>query len=168
MREGIDLKDHIQQLLNKCIELGSEEDLSALVHVLEGIEKKIDKTNLQYIDGLLHMDRVIDKEKKTCIITVPINPLLNNSLDIVHGGITATILDTAMGSLAISLLPDGYAAVTNQLNIHYIAPGIGNTLRCKAEVIHQGSKTFVISGEVYRSDGKKIAYATGTFFTIQK
>lgn len=40
MREGIDLKDHIQQLLNKCIELGSEEDLSALVHVLEGIEKK--------------------------------------------------------------------------------------------------------------------------------
>lgn len=110
------------------------------------------------------MDRVIDKEKKTCIITVPINPLLNNSLDIVHGGITATILDTAMGSLAISLLPDGYAAVTNQLNIHYIAPGIGNTLRCKAEVIHQGSKTFVISGEVYRSDGKKLPMPQVLFY----
>ena len=114
------------------------------------------------------MDRVIDKEKKTCEITVPINPFLNNSLDIVHGGITATILDTTMGTVANFLLPDGYGAVTNQLNIHYIAPGIGDTLRCKAEVIHQGSKTFVISGEIYRSDGKKIAYATGTFFTIQK
>lgn len=162
------MKDYLQQLLNKCIEFGSDEDLRALEHVLEGIEKKVDKTNIQYIDGLLHMNRVIDREKKTCEITVPINPLLNNSLDIVHGGITATILDTTMGTVANFLLPDGYSAVTNQLNIHYIAPGVGDSLRCKAEVIHQGSKTFVISGEIYRSDGKKVAYATGTFFTIQK
>jgi uncharacterized protein (TIGR00369 family) len=162
------MKDHLQQLFNKCIEQGSDEEIRALGHVLEGIEKKIDKTILQYVDGLLHMDRVIDKEKKTCVITIPINPLINNSLDIVHGGITATLLDTAMGSLAISGLPDGYTAVTSQLNIHYIAPGIGDSLCCKAEVIHQGSKTSVISGEVYRNDGKKVAYATGTFFTIQK
>jgi len=26
----------------------------------------------------------------------------------------------------------------------------------------------VISGEAFRSDGKKIAYATGTFFIIKK
>jgi uncharacterized protein (TIGR00369 family) len=168
MREGTNMKDRLRQLFNKCIEQGSEEDISTLVHVLEGMEKKIDKTYVQYIDGLLHMDREIDKENKTCVITIPINPLLNNSLDIVHGGITATLLDTAMGSLAISVLPVGYAAVTSQLNIHYIAPGIGDTLRCKAEIIHQGSKTFVVSGEVYRSDGKKVAYATGTFFVIQK
>jgi acyl-coenzyme A thioesterase PaaI-like protein len=49
-----------------------------------------------------------------------------------------------------------------------MAPGIGDTLRCTADIIHQGSKTFVISGQAYRSDGKKIAYATGTFFIIQK
>jgi uncharacterized protein (TIGR00369 family) len=73
-----------------------------------------------------------------------------------------------MGTLANYLLPEGFGAVTNQLNIHYIAPGIGDFLHCKAELIHQGNKTLVISGEAFRSDGKKIAYATGTFFIIQK
>ena len=114
------------------------------------------------------MDRKIDKEKKTCEITVPLNPVWNNSLDIVHGGVTATLLDTTMGTVVNAILPEGYVAVTNQLNIHYIAPGIGDTLHCKAEIIHHGSKTMIIEGETYRSDGKKIAHATGTFFIIQK
>jgi uncharacterized protein (TIGR00369 family) len=168
MREGIKMKDYLHQLLENCIQGGSEEDLSALAYALEGIEKKIEKRSGQYVDELLHMERKIDKDKKTCEISVPLNPILNNSLNIVHGGFTATILDTAMGSVANSLLPKGYGAVTNQLNIHYIAPGIGDILHCKADIIHQGSKTIVVSGEVYRSDGKKIAYATGTFFIIQK
>ncbi len=167
-REGLQMKDALQQLLNNCIEKGSEEDLSALAYLLEGFEKKIDKKYVQYIDGLLHMERKIDKEKKTCEIIVPLNAIWNNSLDIVHGGITATLLDTAMGTAINGILPEGYGAVTNQLNIHYIAPGLGDTLRCKAAIIHHGSKTVVISGEAFRTDGKKIAHATGTFFIIQK
>jgi uncharacterized protein (TIGR00369 family) len=112
------------------------------------------------------MERILDE--KTCEITIPLHQILNNNLNILHGGITATVLDTTMGSLANYLLPEGFGAVTNQLNIHYIAPGIGETIRCKAEIVHKGTKTMVISGEAYRSDGKKIAYATGTFFIISK
>ena len=167
-REGLRMKDRLEQLLGNCIEKGSEEDLGALAHLLEGFEKTIDKKYMQYIDGLLQFERKIDREKKTCEINVPLNSLWNNSLGIVHGGITATILDTAMGTAINAILPEGYGAVTNQLNIHYIAPGIGDTLRCKAEIIHHGTKTVVISGEAFRTDGKKIAHATGTFFIIQK
>jgi uncharacterized protein (TIGR00369 family) len=168
IREGLRMKETLQQLFANCIEKGSEVDLNALAYVLEGFQQKIDKNHSQFVDGLLHMERKIDKEKKICEITVPLNPVWNNSLDIVHGGITATILDTAMGTAANAFLPEGQGAVTNQLNIHYIAPGIGDCLRCKAEIIHHGSKTFVVAGEVFRPDGKKIAYATGTFFIIQK
>lgn len=162
------MKDTLHQLLDKCIEEGSEADISALAHVLKGFERKIDCKYPQYIDGLLHMERKIDKEKKTCEITVPLNAVWNNALNIVHGGITATLLDTVMGTAIHAILPEGYGAVTNQLNIHYIAPGTGDTIRCKAEIIHHGSKTVVISGEAFRSDGRKIAHATGTFFIIQK
>lgn len=162
------MKDYLHQLLDQCLEQGTEKDISALVHALEGIQKKVKKPKLQYIDGLLHMERKMDKEKKTCEITIPLNPLLDNSLNIVHGGITATVLDSVMGTVANMILPEGHGAVTNQLNIHYIAPGIGEHMRCTAELIHQGSKTVVVTGEAYRSDGKKIAHATGTFFIIQK
>lgn len=166
MKEVSIMKDELRRLLETCIETGSETDLNSLAYLLSGFQVKIKQKRSTYIDGILQMDRKLNE--KTCEITIPLDPTLNNNLDIVHGGITATVLDTAMGSLANYLLPDGYGAVTNQLNIHYIAPGIGETLYSKAEIVHSGSKTMVISGEAYRSDGKKIAYATGTFFIIKK
>ena len=160
------MKDALHQLLDSCIENGTQTDLDALQHLLEGVQKKIIQNKSTFIDGILHMERTFDQN--TCEITIPVNSVLNNNLNILHGGITATVLDTAMGSLANYYLPEGFGAVTNQLNIHYTAPGTGDVLRCKAEIIHQGSKTMVISGEAYRSDGKKIAHATGTFFIINK
>lgn len=160
------MKEQLFHLLETCIENSSESDLQSLAFVLKGIQNKISEKNSSYIDGLLHMERKIDKE--SCEITIPVNQVLYNNLDIVHGGITATLLDTTMGSLANSLLPRGFGAVTNQMNIHYIAPGIGEKLRCVAEMIHQGSKTMVVEGTVFRDDGRKIAYSTSTFFIIQK
>lgn len=160
------MKAELRQLLETCIQNGSEDDLNSLTYLLEGFKKKIQKNRSTYIDGILQMERKLDAE--TCEISIPLHPILNNNLNITHGGITATILDTTMGSLANYLLPEGFGAVTNQLNIHYIALGIGETLRCKAEIVHKGTKTMVISGEAFRSDGKKIAYATGTFFIINK
>ncbi|MFJ5713434.1 PaaI family thioesterase [Neobacillus sp. NPDC093127] len=166
MKEVKGMKDELRQLLESCIENGSEIDLNALSCLLGAVQKKINRKQSTFIDGILQMERTMDQE--SCEITIPINPIINNNLNIIHGGITATVLDTAMGSLVNYLLPEGFGAVTNQLNIHYIAPGIGESLRCKAEIIHKGSKTYVISGEAFRSDGKKIAYATGTFFIIKK
>jgi len=160
------MKDELRHLFESCLETGSETDLQAITILLEGIQRKIKQNRNTFFDGILHMEG--SYEQNSCEITIPINPIINNDLGIVHGGITATVLDTAMGVLANQLLPEGLGAVTNQLNIHYIAPGIGETLRCKAEIVHQGSKTMVISGEAFRSDGKKIAYATGTFFIIKK
>lgn len=160
------MKERLQQLLDSCIENGTEIDLHAIAHLLEGVQKKIINKRSTFIDGILHMERTFDHH--SCEITIPINETVNNNLNILHGGITATVLDTAMGSLANYHVPEGFGAVTNQLNIHYTAPGTGDLLRCKAEIIHQGSKTMVISGEAFRSDGKKIAYATGTFFIISK
>jgi len=160
------MKDQLFHLLETCMENSSDSDLEALAFVLKGMQNKISEKNSSYVDGLLHMERKMDTEY--CEITIPINQVLYNNLDIVHGGITATLLDTTMGSLANSLLPSGFGAVTNQMNIHYIAPGIGEKLRCKAEVVHQGSKTLVVTGTVFRDDGRKIAYSTSTFFIIKK
>ncbi|MDN3014880.1 PaaI family thioesterase [Paenibacillus sp. BSR1-1] len=160
------MKDELRQLLENCIETGSEEDLKALSFLMEGVQRKINRNNNIYLDGILHMEKKIDNH--SCEIIIPLNSTLDNNLGIVHGGITATVIDTAMGTLANNLLPEGYGAVTNQLNIHYIAPGAGEQLRCRAEMVHQGTKTMVVSGEAYRSDGKKIAHATGTFFIIKK
>lgn len=160
------MKEKLVQLLEECLENSTHTDLEALKQAIEGIQRKINEKNESYVDGLLHMERKI--EGNSCEIVIPINPLIHNSFHIVHGGITATLIDTAMGTLVNALLPKGFGAVTNQLNIHYLSPGTGNDLRCKAEIVHQGSKTMVVSAEAFRSDGKKVAQATGSFFIIEK
>lgn len=159
------MKHKLLQLLESCLEKGSSSDIDSLTYAMEGIYKKINGEKTTFIEGLTHMERKINQQ--SCEITIPLNSLFDNSLGMLHGGITATILDTAMGVLANYLLPAGFKAVTNQLNIHYLSPGIGDQIRCLATIIHQGKNTFIISGEAFRDDGKKIAHATGTFFIIK-
>lgn len=160
------MKKDLHQLLDECISHSGEQELAALQTVLTGIKNKLDGKNSTYIDGLMHMDRRLDDQ--TCEIDIPITSVLDNTLGIVHGGFTATLLDTTMGTLANKLVPDGYAAVTSQLNIHFLAPGIGDKLHCKASLIHKGRSTLVLEADVFRSDGKKIAYSSGSFFVIEK
>nr|WP_285848006.1 PaaI family thioesterase [Mesobacillus sp. MER 33] len=152
--------------MDECISLSGEQELEALKTVLAGVKNKLSGKNSTYIDGLLHMDRRLDDQ--TCEIVIPITRVLDNTLGIVHGGFTATVLDTAMGTLANRLLPEGYAAVTSQLNIHFLAPGIGDKLHCKATLIHKGRSTIVLEADVFRSDGKRIAHSSGSFFVIEK
>jgi uncharacterized protein (TIGR00369 family) len=156
----------LHQLLDECISLSGEQELEALKTVLAGVKNKLSGKNSTYIDGLLHMDRRLDDQ--TCEIDIPITRVLDNTLGIVHGGFTATVLDTAMGTLANRLLPEGYAAVTSQLNIHFLAPGIGDKLHCNASLIHKGRSTIVLEADVFRSDGKRIAHSSGSFFVIEK
>ncbi|WP_144474766.1 PaaI family thioesterase [Cytobacillus oceanisediminis] len=160
------MEKDLHQLLDECISLSGEQELEALKTVLAGVKNKLSGKNSTYIDGLLHMDRRLDDQ--TCEIDIPITRVLDNTLGIVHGGFTATVLDTAMGTLANRLLPEGYAAVTSQLNIHFLAPGIGDKLHCNASLIHKGRSTIVLEADVFRSDGKRIAHSSGSFFVIEK
>lgn len=160
------MEQKLRQMFEECLQQGSKDDLLVLSQLLEGIRNKQTQKNGSYIGGLLHMNRILSGD--TCEVTIPLSPLVNNSLGIVHGGITATLIDSAMGTVANSLLPQGFGAVTSQLNVYYIGIGQGDSLSCKARVSHKGSKTMIIDADVYRTDGKRIAQASGTFFIIEK
>jgi uncharacterized protein (TIGR00369 family) len=160
------MDSEIQTILEDCLQHADKDDLLVIKQLLQGIHQKQIQKKGAYIGTLLQMVRKLDKT--TCELTIPINPLTMNNLGIVHGGITATVIDSAMGALAGSLVPPGYATVTTQLNIHFIAPGLGDYLYCKAKVEHKGTKTIVLSATVVTSDGKKIAKSTGSFFIIER
>lgn len=158
-----ELHDMLEQIINNT----KDEEVEHIKELLYGLlNQQSESRNVGFIGKLLQMERKITGE--TCEINIPLNSIVNNSLGIVHGGVTATLIDSAMGTLANSLLPEGYGAVTTQLNIHYIAPGIGESLRCEAKCEHKGTKTMVLTATVYRPDNKKVATASGSFFIIEK
>lgn len=89
------------------------------------------------------------------------------TLKIAHGGLLASLLDTATGLAASSQLPEDHYAVTAQLNCNFIRPAwSGETLMATGQVVHRGRRTAVSNGEIRTSDGALVATATATILYI--
>ena len=87
---------------------------------------------------------------------------------IAHGGVIATLLDSAMGVAVSTQTPDGCFAVTCQLNVHFIRPGWnGERLLISADVSHSGATTSVAQAEMTTADDVRVALASGTFSFVR-
>lgn len=155
-----------QEELTRLLSEIEEDDIPVLNLILQGLKKKAIKENGSYIGALLHAQG--EFKDNQFILSIPNTAIIQNSLHIVHGGITATLLDSAMGSLVHHVLPKELAAVTSEMKINYVAPGIGSELKCVAGLIHKGSKTLVTEGKVFRDDGRLMAHCTASFFIIDR
>jgi uncharacterized protein (TIGR00369 family) len=103
--------------------------------------------------------------KNFCLVELPIKPFLLNRYGIPHGGIHATLLDTAMGYCACySENPNTpIFAMTLSLTVNYLGQSTGNTLIAEAHQTGGGRKTFFAQGSVTDDTGMIIATATGVF-----
>lgn len=157
----------ISQQWDNFLNDATEEEIEAASLFLASMERKKAGLNGTHIGALMGITSEY-QEPDTLTMEIPNTVLLQNSLDILHGGLTATLLDSAMGTLAFKLIPEDKAAVTTEMKVNYVAKGVGKHFKCVASVIHKGSKLLVMEGKVYRSDGALIAHATGSFFVISK
>jgi len=81
----------------------------------------------------------------------------------VHGGVTATVIDTASGFALRSTFEDPAAArlTTTDLNVRYVRPA-RDDLRVEAEVVRAGGSMGVTESEVTtRHEGERKVVATG-------
>ena len=81
----------------------------------------------------------------------------------VHGGVTATVIDTASGFALRSTFEDPATArlTTTDLNVRYVRPA-RNDLRVEAEVVRSGgSMGFTESEVTTRHEGERKVVATG-------
>jgi uncharacterized protein (TIGR00369 family) len=87
-----------------------------------------------------------------------------NPIGMVHGGLAATLLDSAMGCAIHSLLPKGRAYTTLELKVNYIRALRHDTGRVRAigKVIHLGGKVATAEGSVVDNAGKLYAHGTTT------
>jgi uncharacterized protein (TIGR00369 family) len=94
---------------------------------------------------------------------------LLNPMGIVHGGWTMTLIDSAAGCAAHTLLAAGvgYTTVETKVNFSRAIRADTGRVRAEARVVSQGRK--VISAEAYvRSrDGKLMAHGTSTLLVLQ-
>ena len=87
-----------------------------------------------------------------------------NPIGVVHGGVAATLLDSAMGCAVHSTLPVGASYTTLEIKVNYIRPMTADTglVRCEATIIHLGVRTATAEGKVVDQKGKLYAHGTTT------
>jgi uncharacterized protein (TIGR00369 family) len=87
-----------------------------------------------------------------------------NPLGSVHGGVLATLLDSAMGCAVHSTLPAGRFYTTLEIKVNYIrAVGTGSgPVRAIGETIHSGRQTAIAEGRLVDDAGRQYAHATTT------
>ncbi len=84
---------------------------------------------------------------------------------VVHGGVYATILDTAMGGSVVSLLREGETTATTSLYVEFLrAAREGETLTARGEVLRRGHHIAFAEGNLYGSDGRRFSQARGTWY----
>ena len=88
-----------------------------------------------------------------------------NPFGVMHGGVAASLFDSALGCAVQSVLPAAKTAPTMELHINYIRPVTISTgrIRCTGHVVHLGKRSATAEGRLVDMDGKLYAHATGTF-----
>ncbi|WP_338865049.1 PaaI family thioesterase [Myxococcus stipitatus] len=87
-----------------------------------------------------------------------------NPIGTVHGGMAATLLDSALGCAVHTMLPVGAGYTTLELHVNMVRAITRDTgrLTCTGEVIHVGGRVATAHGRLTDASGRLYAHGTTT------
>ena len=91
---------------------------------------------------------------------------LRQPYGILHGGATASLIDTAMAFAVRTCVPKDVATTTIDLTVHYLRPHSEGEVVCTAKVVRAGKRILTVSAEVHNEEKKLIATALSTYTKI--
>lgn len=92
-----------------------------------------------------------------------------NQVGIVHGGLAATLLDTALSGAVHTLLSPGDLYSTVEMSVHYTRPvtAASGELVCEGRVVNAGRRLVLAEGHVRDAAGKLAAHGTATLLVTR-
>lgn len=93
---------------------------------------------------------------------------MHNGIGILHGGVAATVFDTAVGCACLTVVPREKVAVTMDLHVRYFKPLSmrSGTIRCEGLVINAGRTTVTAEGRLLDGAGRLCGHATSTLALV--
>ncbi|HSO06027.1 MAG TPA: PaaI family thioesterase [Pelomicrobium sp.] len=96
-----------------------------------------------------------------CEVRLPFKPELSQQHGYFHGGVIGTIADSAGGYAAFTLMPADSGVLTVEYKLNLLAPGDGDQLIARGEVIKPGRSLVVSRADVVVvKDGREKLCAT--------
>lgn len=106
--------------------------------------------------------------ERHAVMEVTVGDIHANYLGGAHGGLLATLADTA-SFFPRPLLPSGLVCTTTNLSVTYVRPaGIGETLTARSELLHLGRRMASVACRIVNGDGKLIAHSSATLMVLSQ
>jgi uncharacterized protein (TIGR00369 family) len=112
--------------------------------------------------------RLVEVAEGRAVFELEPDERMLNPIGSIHGGIAATLLDSAMGCAVHTSLPARSSYTTAQLAVHYVRgmqPGMG-TVTATGTVVHLGRRQATAEGRLVGPDGRLIAHGTTTCLVL--
>ena len=108
--------------------------------------------------------RLIEVNEGHAVFAIEPDERHYNGLGIAHGGLAATILDSATGCAINTMMPAGRIFTTLEMKINFVRPIKRETgeVLCEAHVIHVGSRIATADGRIVDRQGKLYAHGSAT------
>jgi uncharacterized protein (TIGR00369 family) len=112
---------------------------------------------------------IVDATEGRAVFAVRPDEYHYNPIGTVHGGLAATLLDSAMGCAVETTLGAGAGYTTLELKVNYVRPMSRDTGRavCEATVVHRGGTIATAEGRLVAEEtGKLLAHGTTTCLVL--
>ena len=122
-------------------------------------------------NGMLGAEFVsCDYEKKTVVVAMETKDWMTNPSNMVHGGVTASILDFTMGLLA-RYGTTGYMTPTISMEVSYLRPGpLDRRILVEAQISMAGFTVCHVTGKAWAEGApeKLIATSAGAYYVTRR
>lgn len=129
---------------------------------LRRIRKAVDTVPFAKLLGI----ELDDVGRGTATLGINVRDELKQNHGMVHGGVIASLIDTATAFAIISLLAPGERVTTVDLTITYLRPLTEGRVTAVAKVLRAGRRLLVVSAEVFGKDKKLATTALSTYIKL--
>ena len=110
--------------------------------------------------------KVDSMEPGHAVLSMEMRDDLKRNGGIAHGGVVASLIDSAMAMAIVRLLGENEQTVTVDLTIHYLRPLTEGTARASARVVRAGKRIITVSAELFDHNEKLAATAISTYLRL--
>ena len=104
-----------------------------------------------------------DVERGAATLYLDVRDELRQVRGLLHGGVTASLIDTAAAFAIISTLSEGESTATVDLTIHYMRPLLSGRLKAHARVLRAGRRLLTVTVDIQDEAGNVAATALTTY-----
>ncbi|HEX6731296.1 MAG TPA: PaaI family thioesterase [Pyrinomonadaceae bacterium] len=101
-------------------------------------------------------------------MSLEIREELKQNAGVVHGGVVASLIDSATAFAILPLLKDEERTTTVDLTISYLRPLVSGMALATARVIREGGRIVVVSADLHDETGNLAATALSTYIKLSR